>query len=53
MQIILVDLIENVEFSIPNEKPDIQRIPTGQVMSPMVRGKMMLGPQMPLSVTLL
>ena len=53
MQAILVDLMENLEFKLPDDAPEIQRVPTGQVMTPMIRGKMMLGPQMPLKVTLL
>lgn len=53
MQAILVDLMENVEFTLPDDRPEIQRVPTGQVMTPMIRSKMMLGPQMPLKVSLL
>ena len=50
MQAIAADLIEHFRFSIPSEKPDIMRLPSG-VMSPMVRGKECEGALMPLHVT--
>ena len=50
LQAIVVELLENFEFAIPDEKPDIQRVPGG-LMIPMIRGKPQLGSQMPLKVT--
>lgn len=52
MQAITVDLVENFQFSIPKEKPEIIRVPSG-IMGPMVKGKMHEGMQMPLHVTAL
>ena len=49
MQAIAVELIENFKFSIPEDKPDIIRIPAG-IMGPMVKNKMQEGIQMPLHV---
>ena len=49
MQAIAADLIENFKFSIPEEKPDIIRVPAG-VMGPMVRGRENEGMLMPLHV---
>jgi len=51
LQAIIVELIENFEFAIPADKPDIQRVPAG-VMVPMIRGKMRLGSQMPLKISI-
>ncbi|KZT63987.1 cytochrome P450 [Daedalea quercina L-15889] len=50
LQAICVELLENFEFAIPDDKPDIQRVPGG-LMIPMIRGKPQLGSQMPLKVT--
>ncbi|OCH89199.1 PAH-inducible cytochrome P450 monooxygenase PC-PAH 1 [Obba rivulosa] len=50
MQAILVELLENFEFSIPDDKPEIQRVPAG-LMVPMIRNKMHLGTQMPLKIS--
>ncbi|OCH85106.1 PAH-inducible cytochrome P450 monooxygenase PC-PAH 1 [Obba rivulosa] len=50
MQVILAELLENFEFSIPDDKPEIQRLPAG-LMVPMVKNKMQLGTQMPLKIT--
>ncbi|EKM52320.1 uncharacterized protein PHACADRAFT_260638 [Phanerochaete carnosa HHB-10118-sp] len=52
MQAITADLVENFQFSIPKEKPEIIRVPAG-IMAPMVKGKMREGIQMPLHVTAL
>ncbi|GJE88905.1 cytochrome P450 [Phanerochaete sordida] len=52
MQAIAADLVENFQFSIPKEKPDIMRVPAG-IMGPMVKGKMFEGMQMPLHVVAL
>lgn len=51
MQAILVELIENFEFAIPEDKPEIMRFPAGLV-APLVKSDMMAGPQMPLHVSL-
>lgn len=50
MQAIVVDLLENFRFAIPADKPKIIRAPIF-VMSPMVKGRMQEGVQMPLHVT--
>ncbi|TFY57341.1 hypothetical protein EVJ58_g7079 [Rhodofomes roseus] len=50
LQAIIVELLENFEVAIPDDKPDIQRVPGG-LMIPMIRGKPELGSQMPLKVT--
>ena len=49
MQAIMFDLIENFKFSLPDEKVDIRRMPTG-VMSPAVKDKLQDGLAMPLRV---
>ncbi|PCH35719.1 cytochrome P450 [Wolfiporia cocos MD-104 SS10] len=49
-QAFLVELIENFEFAIPADKPEIQRVPAG-IMIPMIRGKLDHGTQMPLHIT--
>ncbi|KAI0658317.1 PAH-inducible cytochrome P450 monooxygenase PC-PAH 1 [Cubamyces menziesii] len=51
MQAILVELIEQFEFAIPEDKPEILRFPAGLV-APLVKDDMKAGPQMPLRVTL-
>ncbi|KAJ8474242.1 hypothetical protein ONZ51_g7351 [Trametes cubensis] len=51
MQAILVELIEQFEFAIPEDKPEIIRFPAGLV-APLVKDDMKAGPQMPLRVTL-
>ena len=50
MQAIVADLIENFKFSIPDDKPEIIRVPSG-VMGPMVAGRENEGMLMPLRVT--
>ena len=52
MQAIAADLVENFQFGIPEDKPEIIRVPAG-LMGPMVKGKMREGLQMPLHVTAL
>ncbi|KIP03776.1 hypothetical protein PHLGIDRAFT_31651 [Phlebiopsis gigantea 11061_1 CR5-6] len=50
MQAIVADLVENFKFSLPDEKPEIIRVPAG-VMGPMVRGREHEGMLLPLRVT--
>lgn len=50
MQAIVADLIENFKFGIPDDKPEILRVPAG-VMGPMVRGRESEGMLMPLRVS--
>ncbi|KIP03775.1 hypothetical protein PHLGIDRAFT_129943 [Phlebiopsis gigantea 11061_1 CR5-6] len=52
LQAIIVELVENFKYNIPEEKPEIARIPAG-IMGPVVKGKMYEGIQMPLHVTAL
>lgn len=52
LQAIIVELVENFRYNIPEEKPEIARIPAG-IMGPVVKGKMYEGIQMPLHVTAL
>ena len=49
-QAIIVDLIENFKFALPEDKPEILRAPLG-LMCPIVKGKLKDGSQMPLHVT--
>ncbi|KAJ3792293.1 cytochrome P450 [Lentinula aff. detonsa] len=49
LQVMLFELIESFEFSLPLEGVDIQRIPS-ILMVPMIRGKPELGVQLPLQV---
>ncbi|KAJ4470221.1 cytochrome P450, partial [Lentinula aciculospora] len=49
LQVILFELIESFEFSLPSDGLDIQRIPS-VLMVPMIRGKPELGVQLPLQV---
>ncbi|KAJ3784438.1 cytochrome P450 [Lentinula aff. detonsa] len=49
LQVMLFELIESFEFSLPSEGVDIQRIPS-ILMVPMIRGKPELGVQLPLQV---
>ncbi|KAJ3867329.1 cytochrome P450 [Lentinula novae-zelandiae] len=49
LQVMLFELIESFEFSLPTEVLDIQRIPS-ILMVPMIRGKPELGVQLPLQV---
>lgn len=49
IQAVLVELLENFEFTLPDSKPDIQRVPAG-VTIPMIRNKTQLGSQMPLKI---
>ncbi|KAI0652675.1 PAH-inducible cytochrome P450 monooxygenase PC-PAH 1 [Trametes meyenii] len=51
MQAILVELIEQFEFTIPEDKPEILRFPAGLV-APLVKSDMKAGAQMPLQVSL-
>ena len=50
LQAFTAALLENFKFSVPADKPDIIRLPTG-IMSPMVKGREKEGVQMPLLVT--
>lgn len=50
LQAILVEMIENFEFSLP-KGVEILRLPAG-IMIPMVKGRMHEGTQMPLNLTL-
>ncbi|KAI0712968.1 cytochrome P450 [Cerioporus squamosus] len=52
MQALLAEILENFEFSIPQEKSTIIRAPVGIGMVPMVGGKEELGTAMPLQVSL-
>lgn len=52
LQAIVVELVENFKFAPPEDEPGIIRVPTG-IMSPMVKGRMGEGVQMPLHVTAL
>ncbi|KAF5366641.1 hypothetical protein D9757_011883 [Collybiopsis confluens] len=49
LQVMLFALLESFEFSLPPEGLDIQRIPS-ILMTPMIRGRLELGTQMPLYV---
>ncbi|KAI0338646.1 cytochrome P450 [Trametopsis cervina] len=49
MQAIIVELIENFEFSLPKEDMEILRMPVG-VMAPMIKGRQQEGVLMPLNV---
>lgn len=51
MQAILAEILENFKLDLPPDRPDIQRVPAGQIMTPFIRGKVHLGPQMPLQVS--
>ncbi|KAI0829070.1 PAH-inducible cytochrome P450 monooxygenase PC-PAH 1 [Trametes gibbosa] len=51
MQAILVELIEQFEFTIPEDKPTIISFPAGLV-APLVAEDMQAGPQMPLAVSI-
>ena len=51
MQVILVELIEQFEFKIPDDNPTIISFPAGLTM-PLVKEDMKAGPQMPLMVSL-
>ncbi|EPS95008.1 hypothetical protein FOMPIDRAFT_1033095 [Fomitopsis schrenkii] len=50
IQAVLAELLGNFEFTLPDNKPDIQRVPAG-VTIPMIRNKTQLGSQMPLKIT--
>lgn len=51
MQAVIVPLVESFEFSIPPGGLDIQAIPAGSSpVSPMIRGRLHEGIQMPLHV---
>ena len=50
MQAVLAETLENFEFAIPDDKPEIVRFPAGLV-APLVKSDMAAGPQMPLRVT--
>lgn len=51
MQVILVELIEQFEFKIPDDNPTIISFPAGLTV-PLVKEDMQAGPQMPLMVSL-
>ena len=48
----MVELVEKFKFALPEDEPEIIRVPTS-IMSPMVKGRMGEGVQMPLHVTAL
>ncbi|KAI0754753.1 cytochrome P450 [Daedaleopsis nitida] len=50
MQTIIIELIENFEFHIPDDKPEIIRFAAG-ISVPLVKSDMAAGPQMPLWIT--
>ncbi|KAI8989230.1 PAH-inducible cytochrome P450 monooxygenase PC-PAH 1 [Trametes punicea] len=52
MQAILVELIEQFEFTIPEDQPEIIRFAAG-LMVPLVKNDMRAGAQMPLRVSLI
>ncbi|GJE98387.1 cytochrome P450 [Phanerochaete sordida] len=52
MQAIITDLVENFQFSIPEDKPEIIRVPAN-LMAPMIKGRLDEGAQMPLYVVAL
>lgn len=52
MQAIVVELIENFQFSPPAEKVVIKRAPAGAIMVPMIAGKEELNVAMPLRISL-
>jgi hypothetical protein len=52
MQSVLAELISTFEFSLPDQHVDIQRMAIG-VMTPMIKGELHKGAQMPLKVKLL
>ncbi|EKM51868.1 uncharacterized protein PHACADRAFT_262256 [Phanerochaete carnosa HHB-10118-sp] len=49
-QAIAADLIENFQFNLPEDKPEIIRVPAG-IMGPMIKGREGEGMKMPLHVT--
>jgi hypothetical protein len=49
MQTVLVELIENFEFTLPPTKPKILRVPVG-VMPPMIEDHLQESVTMPLTV---
>lgn len=51
MQALIVELIENFQFSLPAGGVDIQRSSAG-FMIPLIRGKIEEGAQVPLTVSL-
>lgn len=51
-QALIVELLEHFVFELPPDKPEIQRMPSGIVMIPMIRNKLELGSQMPLLVSM-
>lgn len=52
MQALVTDLLENFQFSLPKNMPEIIRVPAG-VMAPMIKSKQHEGTKMPLQVTAL
>ncbi|KAJ3011042.1 hypothetical protein NUW54_g2300 [Trametes sanguinea] len=52
MQVILVELLEQFEFAVPEDKPEIYRFAAGLV-APFVKSDMRAGPQMPIQVSLI
>jgi hypothetical protein len=52
MQSVLAELVSTFEFSLPDKKVEIQRMPVG-VLTPMIKGELHKGAQMPLKIKLL
>ncbi|OCH87517.1 cytochrome P450 [Obba rivulosa] len=50
-QVIIAEILENFEFSLPSDPPEIVRLPSG-VVAPGVRGKIEKGIQMPLQISI-
>lgn len=50
MQVILMELIEQFAFTIPQDVPEIIQLPAG-LATPIVKGAEGVGSQMPLQVT--
>jgi len=47
---IVVGLLEAFEFSLPEGGLELQKIPGGGILHPMIRGKLHEGPSLPLIV---
>jgi hypothetical protein len=52
LQVILVELLRTFEFSLPDSRPEIVRMPLG-VLQPMLKDEPDKGAQMPLKVKLI
>ncbi|KAK0470685.1 cytochrome P450 [Armillaria novae-zelandiae] len=51
LQSVLAELLSNFEFSIPEGVPELQDVPAGIALIPIVPGKANEGPQIPLLIT--